>query len=153
MISAKKHFPCRPESDRLNRAVHRRLFLSAWEMLGAGFVPTCTEAEGLMGRLRAEAEKAANQKRSDAAKAQHSGQGKKLPTPDEDTDANKTATKAAELFNTNRRDTAAQHDISPAISRTQHRPFHRLKIRKGRNADRRHRRRPCMDSSPCAPAC
>jgi hypothetical protein len=59
------------------------------------------EAEEIIAALRKASEEEANRKRSEASKAQRAGQDKKLSAPRIDS-SNKTATKAAELFNTNR---------------------------------------------------
>jgi hypothetical protein len=59
------------------------------------------EAEEIIAALRKASEEEANRKRSEASKAQRAGQDKKLSAPRSDS-SNKTATKAAELFNTNR---------------------------------------------------
>jgi ParB-like chromosome segregation protein Spo0J len=59
------------------------------------------EAEAIMEELRKEAEREANRKRSEAATAQRAGQDKNLSEPKNE-HANKTATRAAELFGTNR---------------------------------------------------
>jgi len=59
------------------------------------------EAEAIMEELRREAEREANRKRSEAATAQRAGQDKNLSEPKNE-HANKTATRAAELFGTNR---------------------------------------------------
>jgi len=59
------------------------------------------EAEAIIEELRKDAEREANRKRSEATTAQRAGQDKKLSEPKNE-HANKTATKAAELFGTNR---------------------------------------------------
>jgi hypothetical protein len=59
------------------------------------------EADDLLAVIRETVEREKAEKNAEAAKAQHAGLGKKLPDPPK-ADEQKTATKAAELFNTNR---------------------------------------------------
>lgn len=59
------------------------------------------EADDLLAVIREQVEREKAEKNAEAAKAQHAGLGKKLPDPPK-ADEQKTATKAAELFNTNR---------------------------------------------------
>ena len=59
------------------------------------------EADDLLAVIREQVEREKSEKNAEAAKAQHAGLGKKLPDPPK-ADDQKTATKAAELFNTNR---------------------------------------------------
>ena len=59
------------------------------------------EADDLLAVIRERVEREKAEKNAEAAKAQHAGLGKKLPDPPK-ADEQKTATKAAELFNTNR---------------------------------------------------
>jgi Domain of unknown function (DUF4326) len=60
------------------------------------------EAEDIMGAIAEQVETDADAKRSEATKAQRAGEDKKLSAPQKAEHADKTATKAAELFQTNR---------------------------------------------------
>ena len=60
------------------------------------------EAEEVMGAIAEQVEKDADVKRSEATKAQRAGDDKKLSSPQKAEHTNTTATKAAEIFGTNR---------------------------------------------------